>query len=247
MLSVLVGLDAPIVLAESAVPNEPKDNGDSDFIINAGITDAWFSPATAGQGFSITVFSELGQVFLAWFTFDAERPAEDHVAVLGEPGHRWLTAQGAFVGNTAELTLFNSIGGVFDAAEPIPETDQAGVGSLTLEFDSCTSGMATYNMPELGLSGEFPIQRIVEDNVAVCEALWSEQLPDCSRSEPDLSHGPDDPTVVNDAIVRPSDLLDGGPGPDGIPALDSPNFVENPGIDSTDRTGLVAGVKIGSV
>jgi hypothetical protein len=29
----------------------------------------------------------------------------------------------------------------------------------------------TYEIPSLGLSGEIPIQRIVEDNVLLCEAL----------------------------------------------------------------------------
>jgi len=67
-----------------------------DFQINAGLNDAWYDPETAGQGFLITVFPDIGQMFLAWFTYDVERPGEGVTAQLGEPGHRWLTAQGPY-------------------------------------------------------------------------------------------------------------------------------------------------------
>lgn len=139
--------------------------------INAGITDAWYNPATRGQGFLITVFPEIRQVFLAWFTYDTERPPQDVTATLGEPGHRWLTAQGAYSGDTANLTVYVTEGGVFDSATPPATTDPAGIGTLKLEFADCRSGLATYAIPSLGLSGQIPLQRITDDNVARCEAL----------------------------------------------------------------------------
>jgi hypothetical protein len=139
--------------------------------INAGITDAWYNPATRGQGFLITVFPEIRQVFLAWFTYDTERPPQDVTATLGEPGHRWLTAQGAYSGDTANLTVYVTEGGVFDSGTPPATTDQAGIGTLKLEFADCRNGLATYAIPSLGLSGQIPLQRITDDNVARCEAL----------------------------------------------------------------------------
>jgi hypothetical protein len=139
--------------------------------INAGLADAWYNPATAGQGFLVTVFPDREEVFLAWFTYDTERPPEDVTAILGEPGHRWLTAQGPYSDDTADLTLYLTAGGVFDAANPAPTTDQDGYGTLTLQFADCKSGLATYEIPSLGLSGAIPLQRIVEDGVALCEAL----------------------------------------------------------------------------
>jgi len=33
---------------------------------------------------------------MAWFTHDTERPDTGVEAILGEPGHRWLTAQGPY-------------------------------------------------------------------------------------------------------------------------------------------------------
>jgi hypothetical protein len=141
------------------------------FTINAGLNDAWFNLATAGQGFLITVFPDRKEVFLAWFTYDTERPPEDVTAFLGEPGHRWLTAQGPYAGDTANLTIFVTEGGIFDAAEPVAETDPAGDGTMTVEFADCTQGLVNYEITSLGISGEIPIQRITPDNVALCEAL----------------------------------------------------------------------------
>jgi hypothetical protein len=146
-----------------------------DFQINPGLNDAWFNLATDGQGFLITVFPVRKEVFLAWFTFDTERPPDDVTAFLGEPGHRWLTAQGPYDGDTANLTIFLTEGGVFDAAKPTTTTDLGGYGAMTLEFADCTEGLVNYEINSLGLSGEIPIQRIGPDNVPLCESL-NEQL-----------------------------------------------------------------------
>jgi hypothetical protein len=158
----------PSGLGGLAKPNGLRFRTLSGFRINAGLTDAWFDPSTSGQGFLITVFEETGQIFLAWFTFDTQRPPDD---TPGEPGHRWLTAQGPFDGDTADLTVFVTQGGVFDAAEPAASTDQAGDGTLTLTFADCTAGLVSYEIASLGIAGEIPIQRIVPDNVALCAAL----------------------------------------------------------------------------
>ena len=110
-------------------------------------------------------------MFLAWFTYDTERPPEGAGALLGEPGHRWLTAQGPYDGDTASLTIFVTKGGVFDAVEPATSTDPAGDGTMTLEFADCAEALVTYEITSLDISGQIPIQRIVPDNVPVCEVL----------------------------------------------------------------------------
>ena len=147
------------------------DTGRGPFQINAGLNDAWFNPATAGQGFLLSVLPDIQQIFLAWFTYDIERPPEDVTAMLGEPGHRWLTAQGPYSGDTAILTVFVTKGGVFDAAEPAATTNPAGDGTLTIEFADCTEGLVEYEITSLGISGKIPIERIAPDNVPLCETL----------------------------------------------------------------------------
>jgi hypothetical protein len=141
------------------------------FVINAGLNDAWYFPGTAGQGFLIIVFPDIQQMFLAWFTFDTERPPEDVTAFLGEPGHRWLTAQGPYDGDTATLTILVTEGGVFDASSPAASTDPAGDGTISIEFTDCTEGLVNYEITSLGISGEIPIQRISLDNVILCVSL----------------------------------------------------------------------------
>ena len=140
------------------------------FLINAGLNDAWYNPATPGQGFLISVFPAHRQMFVAWFTYDTERPPDHVEALLGEPGHRWLTAQGPYDGDTASLTLYLTQGGVFDAATPAATTDSAGDGTLTIEFADCNAALVTYDITSLGLSAEIPIERIVLNNVARCQA-----------------------------------------------------------------------------
>jgi hypothetical protein len=140
--------------------------------INAGLNDAWFSPDTDGQGFFIIVFPEIKQVFMAWFTYETERPPADVTAFLGEPGHRWLTAQGEYVENVAALDILKTSGGVFDSPEPEPVTEP--YGEIMLEFSTCNAGTVTYDIPSVDRQGVIPIGRIVLDNVSLCYMLNSE-------------------------------------------------------------------------
>ena len=145
--------------------------GNSDFHINPGLSDAWYDPATSGQGVLISVLPDIKQIFLAWFTYDTERPPDDVISYLREPGHRWMTAQGPYDVNTASLTVYLTEGGVFDEAVPVPTTDQEGIGSMTITFSDCNSGLMTNNIISPELSGEIPLQRVATDSVAVCETM----------------------------------------------------------------------------
>ena len=146
-----------------------------DFRINAGMNDAWYNPATDGQGFLIVVWENIQMMFVAWFTYDVERPPDDVKAILGEPGHRWLTAQGSYAGDTAMLDVYVSSGGVFDSAEPAvgpPVKD----GTMKVQFTGCNAGVITYSIASLNLSGEVPIERIVLDNAALCGSLGQQAM-----------------------------------------------------------------------
>jgi hypothetical protein len=141
------------------------------FKINAGLNDAWYDPATAGQGFFNVVYPELEIIFLSWFTYEVERPAEDIVAILGEAGHRWLTAQGGYEGGKAVLDIVLKQGGVFDSDDPLPGPGEI-IGTMTIEWCDCGKGVLTYDIPSLELSGTIPIERVALDNIALCQALW---------------------------------------------------------------------------
>ena len=144
--------------------------GQCAFSINAGLNDAWYNPATNGQGFLVVVWENIQMMFVAWFTYDVERPPEDVNAILGDPGHRWLTAQGPYNGDTALLDVYVTSGGVFDSS--VPQVDPpVKDGTMQLKFSDCSTGVITYDIPSVNLSGEVPIERIVQDNVALCESL----------------------------------------------------------------------------
>jgi hypothetical protein len=144
------------------------------FQINRAVSDAWFHPATAGQGFKIIVWDGIQQIFLSWFTYDAQRPGGDVPSIFGEAGHRWLTAQGPYEGDTALLDVHLSRGGVFDQEEPAVATP-ARVGTIEIIWSGCNEALLKYDLTAWGLSGEIPLERIVLDNVAACEAAQTAQ------------------------------------------------------------------------
>jgi beta-glucanase (GH16 family) len=144
------------------------------FTINAGLNDAWFYPPTNGQGFFVNVFEDRGEVFVGWFTYDVERPPEDVEAILGEPGHRWITAQGPFQGDTATLNVYVSSGGIFDSEEPpvnTPENPPELIGTMEVTWTDCNTGEVRYNLTSPERSDVIPIERISLDNIALCEML----------------------------------------------------------------------------
>jgi hypothetical protein len=146
---------------------------EASLTVNPGLNDAWYEPATAGQGFFITVYPDIQRMFLAQFTFDAERPAEDVTAILGEPGHRWLVALGEFSGTSAELQATLTEGGIFDSGEgEIRETTP--YGAYRVEVLDCNTIRLEYDLPAIPKQGTIMLERVVTDNVALCEALSAE-------------------------------------------------------------------------
>ena len=167
-----------IVLRETSLADcvisfvlERDSSGDTPGSINPGMSDAWYDPSTNGQGFFIHVFPEVQQMFVGWFTFDTERPSDNQPAIIGEPGHRWLTAQGPYEGNTAELTIYLTKGGRFDTGQHEAEIDSAVYGTMTVEFSGCDEALLSYEITALGLAGGLPVVRVAPENVSLCEAF----------------------------------------------------------------------------
>ena len=87
---------------------------------------------------------------------------------VSDAGHRWLTALGGFEKNRAVLNISVASGGIFDTATAI---DYADGGTITLTFDSCSAGVVEFDIPSIDQTGSMPIQRVANDDIAVCEAL----------------------------------------------------------------------------
>jgi len=165
-------LGSALVVSPGSAWSQSVPEQDHNFRINPGLNDAWFNPATSGQGFFIIVFPLARTIFLSWFTYDVTRPDSSVVTQLGEPGHRWLTAQGEYSGHQAVLDVYVSSGGVFDSAAP--EVSTVRDGEIVLEFSGCNSGTVSYDIPSIGKQGTVPIERIVLDNVVLCESMMEE-------------------------------------------------------------------------
>lgn len=164
------GIVTPTPDAFAFLPDNPA------FHINAGMSDAWYDPFTNGQGFLITVLPQIEQIFLAWFTYDIERPLQDVGAQLGEPGHRWLTAQGGYHGDEADLEIYLTEGGVFDSEVPASQTRTEPIGSIRILWKDCENAVLDYELSHLGLKNRIKLQRIVRDNVELCAALATSEL-----------------------------------------------------------------------
>ncbi len=143
---------------------------EASFRVNPGLNDAWYDPATAGQGFFFTLYPDRGEVFVANFTFDSERPPEDITAILGDPGHRWLTAYGAVEGTSANLAVTLTADGLFDSSTP-PVNNTTPYGSYEIEFLGCDRIRLSYDLPAIPQRGTIVLERVARDNVALCEAL----------------------------------------------------------------------------
>jgi len=142
---------------------------DSDFAINAGLNDAWVSDQAPFQGMFITVFENLGAVFVSWFSFDSDGPTPD-TAIFGASDQRWVTGLGVIDGDTVVISAELTSGGIFNASEPLA-MQQTNYGTITIVFLGCKEAMVTYDFPSAGQSGQMTIHRVLEDNVALCEAL----------------------------------------------------------------------------
>lgn len=139
------------VLADILPASEP-------FRINAGHAGAWYNPDTPGQGQLIDVEPGNQFMFLSWFTFT-------HAAAASPNQQHWFTAQGNYSGDTAELTVYETLDGEFDDPQEVT-TDP--VGSATLVFEDCRHGQLDYTIDTLGLEGSFPIQRAIPGAENVC-------------------------------------------------------------------------------
>jgi cyclophilin family peptidyl-prolyl cis-trans isomerase len=162
-------------LVMTAISTSSSPPNPQPFVMNPGLNDAWYNPLTDGQGFFITVFPDKGLVSLAWFTYDTDLPAPDESANLGDPGHRWLTAIGPIVGDMAVMNIDIVTGGQFDSDTEVDHTTPVGSeGTITLSFENCSSGLVEYDITSINQQGSVPIERVVDDNVMLCETLTGE-------------------------------------------------------------------------
>jgi hypothetical protein len=137
------------------------------FRITKALSGSWFNPETPGQGFFIDVLDDINLIFLAWFTYDLERPDAQTPSGIGEAGHRWMTAYGYFAEDSVTLDIEWSSGMVFDSGNPAVE--QKTDGSMTLKFENCTAGTVDYDLGSVNRRGIVSISAGATDMAEWCE------------------------------------------------------------------------------
>jgi hypothetical protein len=119
-----------------------------------GLTGSWYQPATSGQGLEVEIFPNpagTGSAFVSWFTFAT--------AAGGASAQRWYTVQGPVATGqpNASLTIYENTDGNFNA--PPPTTANA-VGTLILNFFTCTDGHVSYSFND-GRTGNIALTRLL--------------------------------------------------------------------------------------
>ena len=176
--------------------------GNQDFTINAGHAGAWFNPDTSGQGQLIDVEPEARFMFISWFTYTdaaSSNPDQQH----------WYTAQGNYSGNTAELILYETLGGQFDDPQ---ETSTNPVGTVTVSFSDCEQGQMVYSIDTDGREGTIPLQRLIPGSGNVCEDQSGQAA--ATTEAVDVNAGMDG-AWVNEQTLGQGFLIDAHPNPDG--------------------------------
>jgi len=144
---------------ESATCTITNNDIGSAFEINPGHSGAWFNTDTSGQGQFIDVEPGEQYMFISWFTYTDANSADPFE-------QRWLTAQGKYSGNLAELILYETLGGKFDDPQAV---DTVPVGVVTLSFFDCEQGQMSYSFDDEDLQGVFPMTRVIPGSGNVCE------------------------------------------------------------------------------
>lgn len=98
-----------------------------------------------------------------------------------------------------------------------------------LEFDLLDADVASFVLADIGLVNPNPPPQ------------------SCTRPEPDITNGADNPVITNGMLVAANEILDGGPGPDGIPAINSPLFTQQISNTLIQPGDLVVGINVGGV
>jgi peptidyl-prolyl cis-trans isomerase A (cyclophilin A) len=146
---------------------------DDSLHINSALSGAWFNPSTSGQGILIEVLPKLNSIFMAWFTYDTQTPAEGTINTIGSASNRWLTGFGSINhdNNSVTLDLTATSNGLFDNTQTVINTEANTYGTATINFADCSNATVSYELYEQQLTGTFPMVRIASDNVALCESL----------------------------------------------------------------------------
>jgi hypothetical protein len=143
-----------------------------------GVQGSWWNPDFAGEGFAIEEYGD-GFVIAYWYTYT-------------ESGEQmWLIGTGEKQGNTVELDMYRTEGGILGNPESSTNLTESLWGNVTLDVEDCGHINMTYESLN-GLSGGYQIMRLRNNPLAAgsCNAI---ELPGDAPDPPETDPPEDDP------------------------------------------------------
>jgi len=134
--------------------------------VDASVSGHWFTPEFDGQGFAFTPLPGENRLLGSWYSWD---DAGNRIwFVLDSAGERSgdEAANGGFDNRGAVLTVLSASGGAFASPQAV---STASVGTLSVEFESCDSAVASYRF-DGGPSGTLPLSNLTPSGVCTIPA-----------------------------------------------------------------------------
>ena len=161
-----------VVLAGSAAELSAHENGSGNspdgIMVTRNFTGIWDQADQQSQGLALQVVEQLDdsrRAVVYWFTYGADRKTA------------WFIGIGDLVDDRIEFELFETtdVGFMQDA---MPGVDPVqSIGNMTIVFESCDSGVVTYETDNLGVgSGSFSINRLAEIMNTHCSGGISDDM-----------------------------------------------------------------------
>ena len=129
-------------------------NSSDGMIVTRNFTGIWNQPDQQSQGLALQVVEQLDdsrRAVVYWYTYGDDRQTA------------WFIGIGDLVDDRIEFELFESddVGFMQDAIEGADPVQS--IGTMTMDFDSCNSGVVTFETDLAGVgSGTFTIERLLE-------------------------------------------------------------------------------------
>ena len=140
-----------------------------DVMVTRHFTGLWDQPEHESQGINLQIIDQDNgdKVAVAyWYTYDNNMDSA------------WFLAAGPVSGNRIEMVLYEGQGIGFLESNAEGNDRVVEVGSLEMEFSSCTDGSATFltTLPNVG-SGSFPVERFTDLFNTSCSGGVSDDTP----------------------------------------------------------------------
>lgn len=114
--------------------------------IDESMTGSWFDENNTGQGINIEVLTN-NRLLIYWYTYKNGQPF-------------WLTGVGDIQEDSVEIELSQFDGGRFGVNHESNLVSSTVFGSLSISFDSCNTGIITYNSIQEFGSGSINLNRL---------------------------------------------------------------------------------------